>query len=396
VSHTISDVRAVVSDTPTVHLTPVARWLGLGALALFAVIGFVVRVPHDPAGATVGMLLTLIAGIPCFLDRARFAYRTAGYAVASGAGLAICASGDSRDVAWFGLCVLLAWCTVAGGLRVGAAYASASLLVFGGEALFAVRDPGWAAWAAGTIFTFAAAVLVRQQLVLVERLHAAQADLAERSRAEERARIARELHDVIAHSLTVSLLHISAARLAVEEDPAQATRALAEAERLGRQSLDEVRAAVGITSAVAGTTPTTGTAAAGIAAPVAGLGDLDRLVGGLRAAGLDVELSIDGRLDAIAAVIGSTVYRIVQEALTNAAKHAFGSAVAVRAVAGKDNLDVTIDSSGRPGHGQGLGLISMRERAEAVGGTCTAGPGGHGWLVHACLPRRAQVNARAR
>src|SRR6202042_377026 len=83
--------------------------------------------------------------------------------------------------------------------------------------------------------------LIQRQLVLVEQLRAAQAGLAERSRAAERHRIARELHDVIAHSLTVSLLHVTSARLAVEHDPADAARALAEAERLGRESLAEGR-----------------------------------------------------------------------------------------------------------------------------------------------------------
>ena len=92
----------------------------------------------------------------------------------------------------------------------------------------------------------ASALLVRHELELVEQLRAAQAGLAERARAEERNRIARELHDVIAHTLTVSLLHVTSARLAVEHDPADAGRALAEAERLGRESLTEVRTTIGL------------------------------------------------------------------------------------------------------------------------------------------------------
>ncbi len=90
------------------------------------------------------------------------------------------------------------------------------------------------------------ATLLRHQVDLVDQLRAAQAGLAERSRAEERNRIAREVHDVIAHSLTVSLLHLSSARLAVEYEPAEAAQALAEAERLCRQSLAEVRNTVGL------------------------------------------------------------------------------------------------------------------------------------------------------
>src|ERR1700712_1636431 len=98
----------------------------------------------------------------------------------------------------------------------------------------------------GVSLTIAATALIRHQLTLVAQLQAMQADLDRRSRAEERNRIARELHDVIAHSLTVTLLHVSSARLAVEHDPQDAVRALLEAERLGRESLAEVRATVGL------------------------------------------------------------------------------------------------------------------------------------------------------
>ena len=86
----------------------------------------------------------------------------------------------------------------------------------------------------------------RRQRDLLVQLREAQAGLAQRAQAEERNRIAREMHDVIAHSLTVSLLHVSSARLALADDPDEAARALAEAERLGRESLDEVRHAVGL------------------------------------------------------------------------------------------------------------------------------------------------------
>ena len=109
-----------------------------------------------------------------------------------------------------------------------------------------MHDPGWGAWTAGVSFTVLAALLIRHQLTLVEQMRGLQADLAQRSRAEERNRIARDLHDVIAHSLTVSLLHVSSARLAVEHDPEDAARALADAERLTRQSLADVRATVGL------------------------------------------------------------------------------------------------------------------------------------------------------
>ena len=268
--------------------------------------------------------------------------------------------------------VLAAWCVLAAGIPAGIVYWAACLLLFGAQWLWVVNDPGWAPWSAGVTFAAFGAGLIRHQLVLVERLRVAQAGLAERSRAEERNRIARELHDVIAHSLTVSLLHVSSARLAVEHDPADAARALAEAERLGRQSLAEVRATVGLLRPAD---------EAGIAPPVPGLDQVPRLVEQLRETGADVSLTPGRRRQRAAGDHGSAVYRIVQEALTNATRHAPGAAVTVRIAAAAGQVDVSVDSGGPPGHGSGMGLTSMRERAQAVGGTCTAGPGGSGWLV---------------
>jgi len=219
----------------------------------------------------------------------------------------------------------------------------------------------------------------------MDELTRAQAALVERSRAEERNRIAHELHDIIAHSLTVSLLHISGARLALEDDPAEAGRALAEAERLGRQSLAEVRATMGLGQP---------DKPSGIPPPAPGFDDISRLVAQVNHAGVDARVSLDPNLPPLPSTIGTTAYRIVQEALTNAAKHAPGATVSVNAAARDGHLDVAVDSSGAPGHGSGIGLGSMRERAAAVGGTCTAGPGGSGWLVHASLPLVSEAETR--
>ena len=242
-------------------------------------------------------------------------------------------------------------------------------------------------WAAGTTLTVLAALLVRRQLVLVEQLRALQADLAARSRAEERTRIAREFHDVIAHSLTVSLLHVSSARLAVEHDPQDAARALADAERLTRQSLDEVRTTVGLLRQAGDEA---------IAPPAPGIGDLRGLVADLRAAQGDVSLELEGDVDHVPATTATAVYRIVQEALTNASRHAVGAPVWVRVVARPQGVDLSVDSAGAPGRGEGMGLANMRDRAEGVGGTCVAGPGGRGWLVRASLPRAARSNGAVR
>ena len=143
-------------------------------------------------------------------------------------------------------------------------------------------DLGWLPWMAGVSVSAGVAILVGRDRALLAELRAAQAGLAERSRAEERNRIARDLHDVIAHSLTVSLLHISGARLALEHDPDDAARALAEAERLGRESLDEVRSIVGLMRSGDGAAAN---GAAGSLAPVPGLDGVGELVERFRGAG---------------------------------------------------------------------------------------------------------------
>ena len=167
-------------------------------------------------------------------------------AVLAAAGVAVVGHGSASCVGWFGLCTLASW--VAGteapadpGRVLGGV---AGVLVV--ELTAIEHDSGWAAWIAGTTLSVGASVFARRQHILVTQLRDAQAGLAARAQAEERNRIARELHDVIAHSLTVSLLHVSSARLAVADAPEDAARSLAEAERLGRASLDEVRHAVGL------------------------------------------------------------------------------------------------------------------------------------------------------
>jgi signal transduction histidine kinase len=233
---------------------------------------------------------------------------------------------------------------------------------------------------AGTTLSVLAGLLVRHEIDLVSQLRAAQAGLAERARAEERNRVARELHDVIAHTLTVLLLHITSARLAAEHDLADAARALAEAERLGRESLAEVRMTVGMLHQDGDTSRT---------APLPGAGDVPALVERFRSAGADITLAIDGDTGRLPATTGLAVYRILQEALTNAVKHAPGSPTAVRLSVHADAVRLAVDSAAEPGTGTGLGVPSMRERAEALGGSCQAGPGGRGWLVQATLPLAA-------
>jgi signal transduction histidine kinase len=252
------------------------------------------------------------------------------------------------------------------------------------EWLWARPDPGWGAWLGGVTLTVAFGLLVRHERDLVAQLREAQAGLAEQAKTQERNRIARELHDVIGHTLTVSLLHVQSARLAVEHDPSDASRALAEAERLGRECLAEVRMTVGMLRQDGGADGN---------APLPGVDGLPALVERFQSAGADVTLTVEGDTGRLPSTTGLAVYRIVQEALTNAVKHAPGAPTAVRVAVGAGTVTLTADSRAEPGTGTGLGVVSMRERAESLGGSCEAGPGGRGWLVRATFPLDAGLRA---
>ena len=200
------------------------------------------RLNPSPAAAVAAAVVAVGAGRCSSCSGARCCC----IAAVATAGVAVLGHGMSSNVGWFAVCLLAAWCVLIGGRRDGLVYLAGALALFAVEWLWVEPDPGWGAWMAGTTLTVLAGLLIRHEIDLVSQLRAAQAGLAERARAEERNRIARELHDVIAHTLTVSLLHVTSARLAVEHDPADAARALAEAERLGQESLAEVRLAVGM------------------------------------------------------------------------------------------------------------------------------------------------------
>ena len=363
------------SPHPGELLSGWARWATLAVFAAFIAIGLS-RLNPDPTAAVVAALVAMAAATALVLRRGPLLV----LAAVTTAGVSILGHGMSSNIGWFTVCLLSAWCVLIGGRRDGLIYLAGVLALFAGEWLWVTPDPGWGAWMAGSTLTVMAGLLIRHEVGLVSQLRTAQAGLAERARAGERNRIARELHDVIAHTLTVSLLHVTSARLAVQHDPADAARALAEAERLGQESLAEVRLAVGMLRQPDDS---------GRTAPLPGADGLPALVERFQAAGADVSLTVDGDTGRLPATTGLAVYRIMQEALTNAVKHAPGTATEVRLTIGAGTVGLTVDSAGEPGTGTGMGVLSMRERAESLGGSCQAGPGGRGWLVRAALPLEA-------
>lgn len=205
---------------------------------------------------------------------------------------------------------------------------------------------------------------------------------AERIVAEERARIARELHDVVAHRVSLMTVQAGAAKTVAATDPAAALRAMAAVEEAGRQALDELRHLLGVLR------PTSLPEAV---QPQPGLADLDRLVEQSRAAGLEVSLARQGRLTGLPARVELSAYRIVQESLTNVLKHAgAGARTRVRLTGSGDALEVEVTDDGAGATvlpGSGHGLVGMRERALLHGGSLDAGPRAEGgFRVLARLP----------
>jgi len=202
---------------------------------------------------------------------------------------------------------------------------------------------------------------------------------AEQATAAERSRIAREMHDIVAHHLSVIVLQAAGARASGR--PAEAT--LEKVENSARQALSETRRLLGVLRDPDDE--------AGLA-PQPGIGDLDALAAGVQAAGLPVHLVIEGNLAALPATVDVSVYRIVQEALTNVLKHAGPAQADVTIGFGQDAVTIEVTDDGTAGPGQraqvgGHGLAGMRERAAAFGGELAAGPRvGGGYAVRARLP----------
>ncbi|MCM3883351.1 histidine kinase [Frankia sp. R82] len=237
----------------------------------------------------------------------------------------------------------------------------------------------------------------------LEREHEQQSRLGA---AAERARIAREMHDIVAHNLAVVIALADGVGLTLDTDPAVAGRAAEAISDTGREALAEMRRLLGVLR---------DDSEQDIRAPQPGLGDLDRLAEQVRATGLPVSLEIDGEPRAMSAGAELTVFRLVQEALTNTLKHGGPGAVAqVRLRYSPHGVDVEIldvggeqpclvpaarakqpsepatephrQSNGGQSNG-GQGLVGMRERAAAFGGLVTAGPRpAGGWRVHARFP----------
>ncbi len=208
------------------------------------------------------------------------------------------------------------------------------------------------------------------------------------SAAEERARIAREMHDIVAHSLSVVVTLADAAAVTGRADPDRAAATMQQVSEVGRQALTDMR---GMLSALR-----TGDVEVDLG-PQPGLADLDALYRQVGQTGLDVRATVTGDPPVLPAALELSVYRIVQEALTNTLKHAAASRVDVRIDVGPGTVGVQVHDDGQAAAADapmgGHGLTGMTERAAVHGGWLSAGPAPDGgWLVVASLP----VDGRSR
>jgi signal transduction histidine kinase len=257
-----------------------------------------------------------------------------------------------------------------------------------------LTDPApWGEAVFGAVVMFVAWYVGRRVRLREQRagqLRREQAAEARRIVIEERTRIARELHDVVAHRVSLMTVQAGAAKAVDGEDPEGALRAMGAVEEAGRQALDELRHLLGVLR------PETDLDGLG---PQPGLADLPRLVEQIRGAGLDVSLVANGVAAGLPARVDLFAYRIVQEALTNVLKHAGpGARTEVRLGTDRRGIVIEVLDDGRgatvlPGPdpddagARGHGIVGMRERSRLLGGTLDAGPRpGGGFSVVAHLP----------
>jgi len=268
---------------------------------------------------------------------------------------------------------------VVGGAIVIAGMVTALSLGFGRDDGTTTEPGNIAILSFFVIASWTAGLLLRRRAEHARRVEAESGELARAAVSSERARIARELHDIVAHSISVISVQTGAAEQYVERDPARAREHLEAVRSSARDALTEMRRLTGVLREDEATYE-----------PQPGLERMPDLVEQARGAGLDVELIEEGERRAVPPGVDLAAYRIVQEALTNARKHAGRVRATVRIRYLPDDVEVEVENaagSGGTGDGSGHGLVGMRERVRVYGGTIEAGPEDGGrFRVRARLP----------
>ncbi|MFF8293416.1 sensor histidine kinase [Streptomyces sp. NPDC016309] len=232
-----------------------------------------------------------------------------------------------------------------------------------------------------SLFVFAAAYVFGR---LTDARQRANRIEAEQAAARERARIAREMHDVLSHAVSLMVVQAEAGPVAVRTAPERAEAAFDAISEAGRDAMAQLRGMLGVLREA-------GEPGGAPRAPQPGLAGLPALLDRVRAGGLDVRYGTTGRVRPLPGATGTTLFRVVQEALTNVVRHADARTVRVRLAYGEDDVEVRVTDDGRgprAGSAGGHGLVGLRERAAAHGGTAVTGPGpgGRGFEVRVRVP----------
>jgi signal transduction histidine kinase len=276
-------------------------------------------------------------------------------------------NGDRRRSLWMALAIVP--CVVVSVIPFATGFSHVAGIV--------IRNTAW------VLLAIAAGEVLRSRRVSELRLVQTAEQETLRRVGEERLRIAREIHDVVAHAMTAINVQAGVAAHLLERDPGQAYDALRHIKHTSGAALTDLRGTLDVLRDPSAAAPL---------GPPAGLGDIAELTGGLRSAGVEVTLDIDSAAD-VPAAVQSVAYRIVQEALTNVARHARATAATVSVRRKRGAITVEVADDGAPAAdtpasaAAGNGVRGMRERAAALGGTLEAGPSPRGgWRVRAWLP----------
>jgi signal transduction histidine kinase len=283
--------------------------------------------------------------------------------------------------------VLLAFAAARWSPSVAAAASLGALAAATPVMVALVQDPMEVAagiWIVGIAFIWVVGRAVARHERLVVELEGTRRQLAQQALLAERRRIARDVHDFVGHGLAAVMLQVTSARHVLRRDAAAAEEALRSAEEVGRRSMQELRRTV---------TLLRGEDEVGVGAPVPTVREIPALVDQARAGGLSVELHTRGDLSRIPPSVGVALYRIAQEALANAARHAPRARTMLGLELENGRVTLLAETSGPVVAGSAserkrphYGLIGMQERATALGGEFVAGPTGHGWRVRCEFP----------
>ncbi|MER7695594.1 histidine kinase [Streptomyces sp. NPDC096095] len=364
-------------------------WITLAVQAAVTM-PFVVPRAADLPEATWGAYgLTTLTVLP-LVARRRAPVAVLLAALAGGALYTLAADGPGQPLPYAGL---VTFYTVA---ELSPARKRLAVAVLVGAAVFpsVARNTGEARELLFSLFVFGAAYAfgrlshTRKAYVAAVEDRARQAELgrrieAERAAARERARIAREMHDILSHAVSLMVVQAEAGPVAVRTAPERAEAAFDAISETGRDAMVQLRRMLGVLREDGPGQPPAPRA------PQPGPAELPALLARVRAGGPEVTYATTGRVRPLPRDTGATVYRIVQEALTNVVKHARAKQVDVELAFAEEALTITVRDDGQgPGSTQGLGLIGVRERAAAHGGTARAGggPGGRGFELVVGLP----------